>query len=82
MKKMILSLIAACIGCCAVAFVFPALLAGGTAVGLTTWLGKFSLEAVLCALPLGLAVSVAVAYVFKRRKPKKTCASDGTCGCR
>lgn len=77
MKKAILAVIAACLGCCALLFVIP-VVTGVTLAGLG--FAGLSLEVLLCALPLVALLGFGVYLLVKGRK--KTCAHDGSCGCK
>lgn len=83
MKKAVLTVIAACLGCCALAFILPALT--GTAVlGAALSTLPFSLETLLCALPVAVLLAAGVWLGLRhRRKCKSTeqCAADKKCGC-
>ncbi|ESQ92160.1 hypothetical protein ABAC460_04540 [Asticcacaulis sp. AC460] len=76
MKKAILAVIAACLGCCALLFLIPTV-SGVTLVGLR--LAGVSLEVLVCALPL---VALSGFGLYLVLKPRKACAHDGSCGCK
>ncbi|EGF90212.1 putative membrane protein [Asticcacaulis biprosthecium C19] len=80
MKKTILALITACLGCCALLFLAPAL-SGASLLGLSLTAAGFSLETLLCALPVALLLGWGVYAVMKARKAS-TCRHDGSCGCK
>jgi hypothetical protein len=81
MKKTILALILACVGCCAIPFLLPAL-AGLGALALPVLHHNLTLDSLLCTLPPVL-LALIIAYIWVRRfTTKKACASDGQCGCK
>ncbi|WP_155847306.1 hypothetical protein [Asticcacaulis sp. AC402] len=77
MKKTVLALITACLGCCALLFLIP-IVSGVTVAGLS--FSGLSLDVLLCALPLVALLGVGTYLLLKGRK--KTCAHDGSCGCK
>jgi hypothetical protein len=77
LKKAILAVIAACLGCCALLFIIP-VVTGVTFVGLS--FSGLNLEVLLCALPLIALLGMGVYLLVKGRK--KSCAHDGSCGCK
>lgn len=90
MKKAVLALILACVGCCAVPLLFP-VLAGLGVFGASLFHSGITLDTILCGIPLaGLAfIGVYLLLRFVRaKKPKptpaagETCKADGGCGCK
>lgn len=77
MKKSVLALITACLGCCAILFLFPAV-AGASFLGLA-WL---NLETILCALPLFGLGAISLYVAVKHLRKKTACAVDKSCGCK
>lgn len=77
MKKSILALIAACLGCCALIAIFPAI-AGLSLFGLTA----LSMENLLCALPLAALGGLAIFMLVKHLRRPRSCATDKRCDCK
>jgi hypothetical protein len=87
-RKTIIGLVLACVGCCAIPFLIPALAGIGIFGG--SLFGKpISLEAIICALPIPLLVALVIYMVIKAIRQrtrsscqKDSCQADGKCGCK
>lgn len=91
LKKTIAGIVAACVTCCTVPLLFPAL-AGVSIFGFQLFRGPLSLDTIVCAVALAALAFVAVYLACrfflswtKKAKPACTqaaCQVDGKCGCK
>ncbi len=87
-RKSIVAMILACAACCTVPLLIPGL-AAVSALGLTIFGMKLSLDSVLCGLGLAAVAFIGVYFVVKAlvKRPatscgRNNCATDGSCGCK